>query len=401
MVNTVFCSGSKTKDGCTMIAASFAGNPFIPFTAEGVRDGGFSRLLFRPFGETGCRYGINEKGLFAALLEYPSKYMPEKDGMKGTDAAEAVLKNCSTPKEAVDEIQRLIGQGFDTEGIDLQCSFFVADASGGYIIETACDLWAADECGELAAFSADYTIKGEKYTCPLKALPVLQKKKGFTAFSGGGAQEAYNASRRFLALRETFELVNGQPKSGLLGLIMGEYREPQPPEGLDPFTLRRVLSAVNPAASNPIENMLIDCPSRSLLTSGALIYLPEDKLFYFTPSPLPHNSLFVPCTFKQGLELSENKTAFWSLAFEKLSMACRVGLLNPQIFMEQTASLQKLLDFPTPPENSLELLDKCVEELLSKVKEGFGEIEGKAMPKKLKSKGLPLSVLAKEMGFKL
>ena len=130
----------------------------------------YATLLCRPFWMWGAEIGANEKGVVigneAVWTRMP---LEKKSGLTGMDILRLALERSASAGRALEVIVQLLsdfGQGgicgYEDKRMAYHNSFIIADPEGGWVLETAGDLWAAARIKDFYSVSNGLTI-GEAY----------------------------------------------------------------------------------------------------------------------------------------------------------------------------------------------------------------------------------------------
>lgn len=145
----------------------------------------YATLLCRPFWMWGAEMGANEKGVVigneAVWTRMP---LEKKSGLTGMDILRLALERSASAAGALEIMVRLLadfGQGgicgYEDKRMAYHNSFIIADPGGGWVLETAGNLWAAVRIRDFYSISNGLTI-GEAFDESHPQLIETARRKG-------------------------------------------------------------------------------------------------------------------------------------------------------------------------------------------------------------------------------
>ena len=353
-LNLIYCQKDYTKENRAIVAASAIGDPNRPFVAVRVPFGaaGHGRLLFRYAGETGCSCGVNDVGLFIAHLENFSKLANPLTGRPGSKIADSALSQSESAEEAIARIITMIGTGCSSSAKGLQSAFFVACGDEFILLETANDVWAVKRLTEFNALSGEYFLHADYDYASETAAHHPKAKKGrldmAAVFGAGHAANTAGVSiRRFVAVQQLFNLINGSPKRSILSMMAGSDPKRDKPTGLTAESMRTVLSARSAQVRQRNENMCIHMTDGAgVATSGGLIYEPELKRGFYTKGSTPCGALYVPVGASGTLLVptEDREPAKEWLKWELVMRSLQSGTLDEKSYNAELENAQQRMD---------------------------------------------------------
>lgn len=420
-VNVVFCNAEFTSDHLPLCGASVVGDPKLPLVrvSNAAKGDEHGALMFRYLGETGCRYGANDAGLFVGMVENYCKVKSRADGMAGMGAAQEVLSRCETASEALEMLTSLIGEGFAASNDGMQCAFYIESKSEAWILETVNELWAAIKAPQYNAMCGDFFIAANyDLACPAAdAHPKAKKGKlDFNSvFSATGKASSSGVSiRRFLAVQTLYELINGQPSHGFMDLLLGRDKRGKA-AGLDAAAMRLIFGARSKQVRMPIENMAVTpFDTGSFLTSGAAVYCAQTDIMFYTPGPVPDIGLYIPVSL-QHAETDEQESAKQWLEWEYVRRSLESGALDSETALAALRNAQHELDeiyakmlsnseeLKTLSAEAAEVARDCLAGLLSRCRTPFAKLAARGLRNRNEINGqtAELSKLSAELGLEI
>ena len=189
----------------------------------------------RPYWMWGYEMGVNEKGVMIGNEAQGSKAAEsgEENELLGMDLLRLGLERGATAREAMETITALLEQyGQNANASRLadkryENSFFIADRSEIWLLETAGRMWAAKRIEEPYAISNCYAI-GKPDECS-EALEKYARDKGWLA-----ADERFNFAKAYTApaARQT----SAVPRQRRLRFLLEAEDDP-----FDPVTIKSIL----------------------------------------------------------------------------------------------------------------------------------------------------------------
>ncbi|MEA5031544.1 MAG: C69 family dipeptidase [Sphaerochaeta sp.] len=121
-------------------------------------------LVSRPSWMWGAEMGINEAGVAIGNEAVFATSKPEKDGLLGMDILRLTLHNASSAQQAVQIIAGLLetfgqgGNGSYSGKLTYHNSFLITDPTSAWVVESAARTWVAKKVEGTATISNAYTI---------------------------------------------------------------------------------------------------------------------------------------------------------------------------------------------------------------------------------------------------
>jgi secernin len=182
-------------------------------------------LLSRPFWMWGAEIGANEHGVVIGNEAVFTRQRYAKTGLTGMDLLRLALERASSAGDAVAVITELLQQygqgggcGHEQRGFTYHNSFIVADAAGGYVLETAGKLWAVEKVDSGArSISNGLTIEpfaseqGDRLKTAVSACRIRQRvtQRHAAAATGAGGLMAAVADHGDGRTAPHYSVVNG------------------------------------------------------------------------------------------------------------------------------------------------------------------------------------------------
>ena len=145
----------------------------------------YATLLCRPFWMWGAEIGANEKGVVIGNEAVWTRMPLQKTGgLTGMDLLRLALERSSSASRALEVIVQLLsdfGQGgicgYEDKRMAYHNSYIIADPGGGWVLETAGDMWAAVQIKEFYSISNGLTIGEDFDECHPQLIETARKKK--------------------------------------------------------------------------------------------------------------------------------------------------------------------------------------------------------------------------------
>lgn len=156
-------------------------------------------LLSRPAWMWGCEMGVNEHGLAIGNEAVFNRLPVPKAGYTGMDFQRAALTTCRTADDALEQLIDLterFTQGGMMEHrqrtVRYHSSFAIADATTGWIFETAGNVWAAKRVRGVATISNALTIEDDFDRIHDGAYALARKHRWAKSASGFSFAKAFS-----------------------------------------------------------------------------------------------------------------------------------------------------------------------------------------------------------------
>ena len=294
----------------------------------------YAVLLSRPFWMWGAEMGANEHGVVIGNEAVFTRQRYARTGLTGMDLLRLALERATSAGDAVAVITEMIEQygqgggcGHERRGFTYHNSFLVADASGGYVLETAGKLWAVEKVdGGARSISNGLTIEP------------------FASEQGDRLKTAVSACR----VRQPLTQRRAAAATGVADLMAaladhGDGRtEPH-------------YSIVNGAMAAPCMHAGGVAASSQTTASWVAELRPDGAAHWVTATAAPCTSLFKPVTVGSPVDLGplpsdryDPATLWWRHEMLHRRVLARPDLLYPVLRAERAAVQARWVAAPPP-----------------------------------------------------
>lgn len=163
----------------------------------------------QPVDAWGFTHGLNEHRLFVGCCGWKSKIERPASGLTGPDLTRLVLERSHSATHAVEVLTELVGrmgQGSDPgESTARDSIFLIADTSEAFVVETAGQYWAVQECHQARAVS-DVALIRQDWCRLAPGLATFAEQSGWWINDGSkldfaGRLESHTPSQAFALKR--------------------------------------------------------------------------------------------------------------------------------------------------------------------------------------------------------
>jgi secernin len=303
-------------------------------------------LLSRPFWMWGAEIGANDHGVVIGNEAVFTRQRYARTGLTGMDLLRLALERASSAGDAVAVITELLEQygqgggcGHERRGFTYHNSFLVADATGGYVLETAGKLWAIEKVdGGARSISNGLTIE------PFAS---EQGDRLKTAVSACRVRQAVT-QRRAAAATGVADLMAALADHG------GDRTEPH-------------YSIINGAMAAPC--MHAGGVAAGSQTTGSWVaeLRPGGAAHWVTATAAPCTSLFKPVAVDSPLDLGpapsdryDPATVWWRHEMLHRRVLAQPDLLYPVLRAERAAVQARWLAAPPSPGDAFAAADELL-----------------------------------------
>ncbi len=303
-------------------------------------------LLSRPFWMWGAEIGANEHGVVIGNEAVFTRQRYARTGLTGMDLLRLALERASSAGDAVAVITELLEQygqgggcGHEHREFTYHNSFLVADASCGYVLETAGRLWAIEKVdGGARSISNGLTIEP------------------FASEQGDRLKTAVSACR----VRQSLTQRRAAAATGVADLMAALADHGDDRAGPH-------YSIVNGAMAAPCMHAGGVAASSQTTASWVAELRPDGAAHWVTATAAPCTSLFKPVTVGSPVDLGplpsdryDPATLWWRHEALHRRVLAQPGLQYPVLQAERAAVQARWLAVPPVPGDAFAAADELL-----------------------------------------